>query len=109
MLAYIIGMITGTICLVFPLIYAMSFDRAVAKLLSRQPEFAVESFGPHVSGGLLYIVAIIGAIVLLISTLLVALSGMTQLKERRARLRPAQAPALAPEEPLDLTLPEEER
>ena len=100
MVVYIVGMITGAVCLVFPLIYVMNFDRAVARILSRNPEFPIESFTPHISSGLLYIVSLIGAAVLLVCTLMAAIIGASQLRARR-KLQPA-VPELAGE-PLDLS------
>ncbi|MHC5033998.1 MAG: hypothetical protein ACYTFZ_03075 [Planctomycetota bacterium] len=110
MVAYIVGMITGAICLVFPLIYVMNFDRSVAKILSKNPDFPISTYAPHVPASLLHIVAIVGAVVLLLSAVMAALSGSMRLRDRRGKAQGATAPPPVPsppEERLDLAQPDD--
>lgn len=105
MVAYIVGMIIGAVCLVFPLAYMMHIDSCVLQVLMAE-SLAVEDFLAHTSYGLAYATAVVGAVVLLASTVLVTITGFLQLKERRLKLQgvPGAAPALPlNEEPPDLT------
>jgi len=103
MVAYIVGMITGAICLVFPLVYLMHIDRCVVEVLSAG-DATVEQFLAHTQHSLAYGTAAVGAIVLLISTVLVALAGTTELRARRRQLKAGRAPQ-EPSAPPDVSAP----
>jgi len=98
MAAYIVGMITGTVALVFPLLYLMNIDRCVAEILSEQPGAGVAEFLTYSQHTLAYGIAVVGAVVLVLSTVMAALTGVMRLKERRQILSPSSASAQAPPE-----------
>jgi hypothetical protein len=105
MAAYIVGMITGAVCLVFPLVYLMHIDRCVVKILDSGAG-TVDQFLAHSQHSLAYGTAIIGAVVLLASTLLMALAGMTQIKARRkAMAGPGPTPEPSPPDSPDISPP----
>ena len=76
-------MIVGTICLVSPLIYLMHVERCVATLLAAGSG-TVEAFLTYSHPTLAYGVAVVGAIVLLVSTGLVALMTVRRLPRKEA-------------------------
>ena len=98
MAAYIVGMITGTVALVFPLLYLMNIDRCVAEILTEQPGASVVEFLTYSQHTLAYVIAIVGAVVLVLSTVMAALTGVMRLKERQRLLGPSSASAEAPPE-----------
>ena len=83
MVAYIVGMIAGTICLVAPLIYAMDLNHCVARIMSRNPDFDPSKFTAYAPQGMLYVIAVIGAFVLVLSAVMTALTGFAHLKPKR--------------------------
>ena len=94
MAAYIVGMITGAICLIFPMVYLMNIDRCMVKVLQAGTP-AVEQFLANTHAGLAYGTAVVGAIVLLLSAALTALAGGAQLRRHRAKAAPAPEQAEA--------------
>jgi len=99
MAAYIVGMITGTVALVFPLIYLMNIDRCVAEILTEQSGAeGVTQFLSYSQHTLAYVIAIVGAAVLVLSTVMAALTGVMRLRERHRLLGPSPAPAEEPPE-----------
>ena len=80
MAAYIVGLIIGAITTVFPLIYWMNYERCIALVLAHQPDFDVAGFPPAIPDLLASSVTIIGAVVLLVSTMMIAITGLRQLK-----------------------------
>ncbi len=82
MAAYIVGMITGAVCMVVPLCYVMHIDRCVVKVMS-EGIVSVDQFLANTQHGLAYGTAVVGAIVLLASTALVAATGLSRLKAAR--------------------------
>lgn len=98
--AYITGMITGTIALVFPLLYLMNVDRCVAKILADEAGANIAEFVTHTHTSLAYLIAIIGGVVLLMSAVMSVLTGLWQIKQRRDKLQgAAPAPATDNEPP----------
>jgi len=78
MASYIVGMICGTVTLIFPLVYLMNYDRCVATVLQFQPRFNTGPFSLTYSATLASGVAAIGAVVLIISVAVMALSFLRQ-------------------------------
>ena len=96
--AYIVGMITGAICLVSPLVYLMNVDDGVAKILAKDPGGNAARFLTYTHYHVAYYIAVVGAIVLLLSALMMVFTGLTQLRERRKKLT-ATVPAAEQEPP----------
>ena len=84
MTAYIIGLIAGTVCAVSPLLYLMNFDRCLAHIIAEQPQFDPNLFSPAAQG-LAYNIAAIGAVVMLISVAMIALTGLGRIKTQRTK------------------------
>jgi Ni/Fe-hydrogenase subunit HybB-like protein len=82
MTAYIVGLVAGSIITVFPLIYLMNVDRCVALVLQTQPDFSVSNFSPSFSPALASSVVAVGAVVLLVSITLIAITGLKQLRRK---------------------------
>jgi hypothetical protein len=101
MAAYVVGIIAGALVTVFPLIYLMSFDRSLALILQVQPDFDVTRFEPSHSLSLASSVTAIGAVVLLLSTALMALTTLRRMRRAQAADKPArsQEPDLQEEMP----------
>jgi hypothetical protein len=99
MVAYIVGMITGTLCMVMPLVYAMNVNACVAQIMTGNPEFDPVRFAAYTPPRLLYAISAIGAVVLLVSTFMMAWTGSVQLKAGRPK--PPEVPPAAepPDEP----------
>ena len=97
MVAYITGMIVGAVCLVFPLLYLMNLDRCIANILEDNPQANVQAFLAHTQGGLAVGVAIVGAVVMLVSTLMAAYSGLSALRRRKEQARAPEGGAGAQE------------
>jgi len=85
MTAYIIGMIAGTVVTVFPLIYLMNFDRCLASILAAQPGFDTARFDPSYSLGLASSVTAVGAVILLLSAAMMAITGLRHLRPQKAK------------------------
>jgi len=96
---YITGMITGTVCLVFALLYLMNVDNCVAKLLAENAAGSVGQFVAQTRLGLAYVVAIVGAVAVLGSTVVACLSGLLSLKDRRAGLARSRGETTSPPAP----------
>lgn len=94
MTAYIVGLISGTVCAVFPLVYLMNFDRCLAYVMVKQPEFDASLFIPAAQD-LAYSLAAIGAVVMLISVTMIALTGLRRLKAQRTKPQPEQEPLVS--------------
>jgi len=110
MTAYIVGMITGSVCLIMPLIYAMNVNECIAEIISKQPTFDPGRFAPYLPPRLLYVAAIIGAVVMILSALMAALTGLRRGSPRQpqpapkpAAPMPAPQPEPAEEPPFDIT------
>jgi hypothetical protein len=90
MKAYIVGLITGAVCTVVPLFYLMHFDRSVRKIISDKPGFSAADLDP---GALKMTLASVGTfagvLVMLISILLIALTGLRQMKKSRQADQPS--------------------
>ena len=106
MAAYIVGMITGTVCLILPLVYMMHTNRCVADLYAQDQVANVQQFIEYTHTGLAYLVGLIGAVVLVVSTALVAVTGFVRLRKLGRGTAGAVRPEAAPEEPPDLTVPD---
>jgi len=76
MVAYIVGMVVGSVTLIFPLIYMMSFESSRAIALAQNPELRLTPYCPT---GLLIGTCVIGAVVLLLSTALMAFTGLRRI------------------------------
>lgn len=87
MVAYIVGLIAGSIITVFPLIYLMNVDRCVAMVLQHQPEYSAASFSPSFSPALASSIAAVGAVILLLSAAMMAITG---LKRLRGKTKPGE-------------------
>ena len=97
MAAYIVGMIAGTVCLIAPLLYAMNVNRCVATILATNPEFDPQKFIAFTPQGLLYPIAIVGAVVLLLSAALMAFTTLGRCRGPRPKAPEAES-ATPPEE-----------
>ena len=91
MTAYIVGMITGAICVITPLFYLMNLDRSRAIIVAQNPDFSIGQFESVVPGGLIYGVFIIGAIVFLLSAFMTAYTGLM----RRRKQEPSAGETIA--------------
>ena len=91
MVAYIVGMVVGAVTLIFPLIYMMSFESSRAIALAQNPELQLAPYCPE---GLLIGTCVIGAVVLLLSTALMAFTGLRKI----GRYQEAPEAASGPEE-----------
>ena len=96
MVAYIVGMVTGTVCLIMPLLYAMNVNHCVARIMAANPQFDPKSFLAYTPQGLMYPVTVVGAIVLLLSAALMAYTSLGQGRAKRPKPA-AEEPKLAPE------------
>ena len=105
MAADIVGMITGTVCLILPLVYMMHTNSCVADLYAQDQVANVQQFIDYTNTSLAYVVAVIGAVVLLASTALVAVTGFVRLRKFGHGTAGDVPPEAAPEEPPDLTVP----
>lgn len=76
MAAYIVGIIMGAITVIFPLIYMMAFELSRAVALSHQPDLRIQPYFPE---NILYGTSALGAVVLLVSTALMAFTGLRRL------------------------------
>jgi hypothetical protein len=76
MVAYIVGMVVGSVTLIFPLIYMMSFESSRAVALAQNPELDLAPYCPE---GMLIGTCVIGAVVLLLSTALMAFTGLRRI------------------------------
>jgi len=79
MIAYIVGMIAGAVVTIFPLIYLMNLDWCRASILAAQPQFDPARFEPASSLALASSVTTIGAVVLLLSAAMMAITGLRRL------------------------------
>ncbi len=84
MVAYIVGMIAGALVTVFPLIYLMNFDWCQALILQQQPNFDLARLDPSYSVTLASSVTAIGAVVLLLSAAMMAITGLRRPGPQRA-------------------------
>ncbi len=82
MAAYIVGMITGSLCMVAPLVYLAHVNMAVATILSHNPE-ALDRFTDIAPIGLMYAIVAIGAVVFLLSAGMAAFTGTASLRAAR--------------------------
>ncbi len=80
MTAYIVGLVVGALTTVSPLVYMMNYDRSLARILSRQPEFDPAIFSADISSTLVFGIAAVGVFVLIVSTIMIAVTGLKQLK-----------------------------
>ncbi len=83
MTAYIVALIVGSLTTVSPLIYLMNYDRCVADILSKQPDFDTAAFSPAITPFLAYGITVVGAFVLIVSTVMIAITGLKQLQNAR--------------------------
>jgi len=90
MVAYIIGLIVGAVCLLFPLIYAMFADACRAAIWARNPELTQMPFTPYCPEWLLYGTAVIGAVVVLLSAAMIAKTGLHQFKPHSENAGPSK-------------------
>lgn len=89
MAAYIVGMITGALCMIAPLVYLGNVNVCVATILSNKPE-TLDQFTQTAPVGLMYAIVVVGAVVFLLSAGMAAFTGA-------ARIRGTRKPE--PEEP----------
>jgi len=115
MVAYIVGMVTGAVCMVMPLVYAMNVNTCVSNIMASHPEFDATQFAAYTRPEMLYAIAGIGAFVLILSTILMAVTGFSQLKSPKPKAQepapqaaPEPQPVGQPEAPVedDIELPE---
>ena len=90
MVAYIVGLIVGTVSLLFPLIYAMFADACRAAIWAQNPDLTAMPFTPYCPAWLLYGTSVIGAVVLLLSVAMIAKTGLHQLKPRSEEPAPSK-------------------
>ncbi len=83
MAVYIVALIAGSLTTVSPLIYLMNYDRCVASILSKQPDFDTSAFSPAITPFLAYAITVVGAFVLIVSTVMIAITGLKQLQNAR--------------------------
>ena len=95
MVAYTVGMVTGAVCMVMPLVYAMNVNRCIAGIMEEHPEFDPGRFVVYTPPHLLYGIAVVGAFVLVLSAIMTAAGGRKGSKSRP----PAATAALAEAEP----------
>ncbi len=87
MIAYTAGIIAGASTTVFPLIYMMNYDRCIAMIQSQNPDFDPADFThaiSHMTPNLLAGIAVVGAVVMLICTLMAAITGLRKLNRESA-------------------------
>ena len=103
MVAYIVGMITGAVCMVMPLIYAMNVNVCVATIMAGNPDFAPDRFTAYTPPWLLYAISLVGAVVLLASAAMMVRAGSAQLRAKRPKpsaAEPAPEPSGEPDPPV---------
>ena len=88
MAAYIVGMIVGAVCTIFPLVYLTSLNLCLAIVLTKQPAFEPERFDPFHTVALVVGITVVGAAVLLLSAIMAAITGLRRLRTQGARLQP---------------------
>ncbi|MFP4027854.1 MAG: hypothetical protein ACLFWL_08695 [Candidatus Brocadiia bacterium] len=97
MAAYVVGLITGAIVTIFPLIYAMSFDHCQALVVSAGK--SPTALAPSVSPGLVTTITIIGAVVLLLNAAMLAFTGLSNLGFASGETqKPEESPDEEPDE-----------
>jgi len=84
MAAYIVGMIVGTVSLIFPVIYSMHVDTCVAAIITAHPDLSSARFTPHCPETLLLGTSVLGAVVLLLSAAMMAFTGLRRLRQPQA-------------------------
>jgi hypothetical protein len=99
MIAYVIGMITGAVCMIAPLFYMAHVNECAADIISKRPEH-LGLFVAYPPGQVVYTVVVVGALMSLISTAMAAYTGV-----RRVTAHPSDQttapPGPTPEQPLD--------
>ena len=103
MTAYIVGLIAGTVVTVFPLVYLMNFQRCLATIIAQQPDFDPARFDPANTVSLVTGVTAVGAVVMMLSIAMIAITGLRQLKPKQGSAKAAgpSKPVLDPEPELD--------
>ena len=82
---YVVALITGAVCTVVPLCYLAHLNRCLEKILRSHPDFDVANLDPNaLKMTLVTVSTFAGALVMLVSILLIALSGLRQLKKGAA-------------------------
>ncbi len=97
MVAYTVGMVTGTVCMVMPLVYAMNINRCIATILASQPTYDQTQFAAYLPTALVYGISVVGAIVLLLSAMLMARAAYGGQQSTRPKPQTEPEPEPAPE------------
>ncbi len=83
MIAYVIGMVTGAVCMIAPLFYMAHVNECAVDIIAKRPEH-LGLFVAYPPGQVVYTVVVVGALMSLISTAMAAYTGA-----RRVAARPA--------------------
>jgi len=92
MAAYIVGMITGALCMIAPLVYLGNVNVCVATILSSRPE-TLDQFTQTAPVGLMYAIVVVGAVVFLLSAGMAAFTGAARTRGTGGPRPEGQAPS----------------
>ncbi|MCD6415188.1 MAG: hypothetical protein J7M08_00615 [Planctomycetes bacterium] len=97
MSAYIVGMIAGAVSMIAPLVYLMNVNVCRATILSTGAggAEAIAQFGQLTPKALPWLITVVGAVVLILSALMVVYTGLMRLRPRKPQ--PEEEPQ-APED-----------
>ena len=106
MTAYIVGLITGAVVTLFPLVYLMNFQLCLAIIIAQQPGFDPADFDPGNTVRLATILAFSGTLIMLLSIAMICVTGLRRLGPKHKAAKPAKPgdtpkPVLDPDPELD--------